>query len=292
MAQSRRSQGEAAPSVATGMRRVYHAGIDGSTIRSPWRCRCFQQGDNSSVIDAEVQKIALSSRNRVELWTALLEHVNASSIAEIGVFRGNFAAKLLRRHPAIKRYYMVDPWRHLEDWNKPANKEDDAFEAIYREALAKTEFASDRRVVLRGKTTDVIGRIPDGTIDFAYVDGDHTLRGISIDLISVYPKVRLGGWLGGDDLSPSIWQHSNEFEPSFVFPFAVHFAEAVGVPIYALPHRQFLIEKIEGSTFKLVDLVGIYADTSLRGQLLQGPPGTGTPRRRRIRARRQGPTDR
>jgi hypothetical protein len=117
----------------------------------------------------------------------------------------------------------------------------------------------------------VIDQIPDGSLDFAYVDGDHTLRGITVDLISVYPKIRDGGWIGGDDFSPTIWQHSAEFEPTLVFPLAVHFAEAVGARIYGLPFKQFLIEKAPGPAHEFIDLTGRYGDLELGRQLDQRP---------------------
>ena len=111
--------------------------------------------------------------------------------------------------------------------------------------------------------------MPDSSVDFAYIDGDHTLRGITIDLIRVFPKVRPGGWIGGDDFTPSIWQHADEYEPTLVFPLAVHFAEAVGARIYGLPHKQFLIEKTADSDHAFTDLTGRYGDTGLRRQLAQ-----------------------
>jgi methyltransferase family protein len=87
---------------------------------------------------------------------------------------------------------MIDPWKHLTDWNKPANHPDAELESFYQETLTKTEFAAGKRQILRGKSVDVIDQVPDQTLDFAYIDGDHTLRGITIDLICVYPKVKLG----------------------------------------------------------------------------------------------------
>jgi hypothetical protein len=54
--------------------------------------------------------------------------------------------------------------------------------------MKKTEFASAKRVVLRGRTKEVIDDIPDNSLDFAYIDGDHTLRGITVDLIKVFPR--------------------------------------------------------------------------------------------------------
>ena len=121
----------------------------------------------------------------------------------------------------------------------------------------------------------MIDQIPDGSLDFAYVDGDHTLRGITVDLIKVFPKVREGGWIGGDDFSPSIWQHSEEYEPTLVFPLAVHFAEAMDARIYGLPHKQFLIEKAADSGHAFVDLTGRYGDLELKRQLDRRQPAHG-----------------
>jgi hypothetical protein len=210
-----------------------------------------------------------SAPDRLALWSAFLRDRQVRAMAEIGVHRGAFAAAMLAQVPALSRYVMVDPWRHLPDWNKPLNRDDAALEGAYQECLAATDFARDKRQVLRGTTTEVIGQVPDGSLDLAYIDGDHTLRGITVDLLAVYPKVRTGGWIAGDDFSPSIWQHKAPFEPTLVFPLAVHFAEALGLTIHALPHNQFLIHKQPGQ-FTFVDLVGRYGDTSLQAQLVAG----------------------
>jgi hypothetical protein len=212
-----------------------------------------------------------ASSSRVELWTRFVQETGASNVAEIGVYRGQFAARLLDGCPGIATYFMIDPWRNLTGWNKPANKPDAVFEGFFREAMERTSAHDEKRVVLRGTTTEVIDRVPDGALDFAYVDGDHTLRGITIDLIRVFPKIRDGGWVGGDDFSPSIWQHSEEYEPTLVFPLAVHFAEAVGARIYALPFKQFLIEKQPAGEHSFVDLTGMYDDLELKRQLTRRP---------------------
>ena len=210
------------------------------------------------------------TNSRLDLWTQFVRDAAVKRMVEVGVYRGNFAARLLETCEHIEKYYMLDPWRHLESWEKPANKSDDTFEQFLKETRSKTEFAAGKRVILRGKTTEVIEQIPDGELDFAYVDGDHTLKGIAIDLIRVYPKIRAGGWIGGDDFSRTVWQHETRFEPTLVFPFAVYFAEAVGARIYALPHAQFLIEKGAASSFAFIDLAGQYDDVTLKNQFRPG----------------------
>jgi hypothetical protein len=191
-------------------------------------------------------------------------------MAEVGVYKGDFAAKLLESCDSIQEYYMIDPWRHLDDWNKPANTDDTSFNQYLSETRAKTDFAAKKRRILRGKTVEVIEEIPDGTLDFAYIDGDHTLKGITIDLIRVFPKIRAGGCIGGDDFTATVWQHKAAFEPTLVFPFAVYFAEAVGARIYGLPNAQFLIEKNDIQPFAFVDLTGHYGNINLRDQVLPG----------------------
>ena len=221
-------------------------------------------------IEQIVKQCIEKSDSRFDLWIRLTQSVNVKKMAEVGVYRGDFAFKILQGCDSIEKYYMIDPWRHLDDWNKPANKSDHKFEKFLSETKEKTNFASEKRVVLRGKTTEVIESLPDNELDFAYIDGDHTLKGITIDLICLFSKIRVGGWIGGDDFSKTVWQHSPNFEPTLVFPFAVYFAEAVGANIYALPYSQFLIEKSEKKSFSFVDLTGDYNDVGLKSQFNPG----------------------
>ena len=183
--------------------------------------------------------------NRTSHWVDFINTHEIKIMAEIGVWRGDFACEILQHCPLITEYYLIDPWMKLEDWNKPLNTDD--LESAYLETCSKLERFKEKCIYLRGRTSDVRDNIP--MIDFAYVDGDHTLRGIAIDLLTIWPKIRDGAWIGGDDFSASIWQHGRDFEPSLVFPFAVHFAEGVNCPITALGGDQFLIQKIKGFTF-------------------------------------------
>lgn len=229
-----------------------------------------------SLTDEDLVAIAAAAVDRPGLWSAFLNRIDARSALEVGVFRGEFAQALLEAAPAIERYYMLDPWRHLDDWEKPANRSDESFERFYQEAMERTGAHAHKRVVLRGRTSEVIDEIPDESLDFAYIDGDHTLRGITIDLIKVARKVRPGGWIGGDDLHPSIFHHGPGFEPTLVFPYSVYFAEALGTSFYALPFRQFVMPK-SAAGHRFVDLTGGFGDLGLKAQYdasRNGAPGS------------------
>jgi hypothetical protein len=246
-----------------------------------------------TITQEHLRTLVGTAQEREQLWVDLLARTDARRVAEVGVFRGKFAERVLDDCPAITDYYMVDPWRHLDDWNKPANRPDDQFREIFDEAMRRTAQHEDRRIVLRGRTSEVIDEIPDHHLDLAYIDADHTLRGITIDLIQVWNKVRPGGWIGGDDFRPNIWHHGQKFEPTMVFPFAVYFAEAAGCPIYGLPFRQFLIEKAPERGFSFTDLTDNYPPTDVLRQMSnrekprgQGGQG-GRPAAKRIRRGRK-----
>jgi hypothetical protein len=213
-----------------------------------------------------LEKCLAVSRDRIGFWTEFIRSRRITTMAEIGVYRGGLAARILGECPDVKTYYMVDPWRNLADWNKPANRGESEFQRIFEDAMEKTAFAGDRRIVLRGKTVEVSSHIPDHALDFCYIDGDHTLRGIAVDLTRMYGKVRQDGWIGGDDFVPNIWQHHSQYEPTLVFPMAVYFAEGMNVPITALPWYQFLLRKTNTGGHAFHDLTGRYQDRTLRSQ--------------------------
>lgn len=216
-----------------------------------------------NVEERQFQHLASSSTSRIQLWDQVLRTSKTETMLEIGVWRGDYAKQILEQCEFIKRYYMIDPWANLPDWNKPFNVSPVIFEEVYEEAMKKTEFASSKRVVLRGRTKEVIGDIPDNSLDFAYIDGDHTLRGITVDLIKLLPKMREGGLIGGDDFTNNPWQHDVRYEPTLVCPFSIYFAEAMDLPIVALPFNQFVLQKRNKSSFEFIDTTGNFRDISL-----------------------------
>jgi len=216
-----------------------------------------------NIEDPKFKDLVMDAVSRIQLWGRVLSAANAKNMAEVGVWKGDFAKLVLEQCKFIERYYMIDPWANLPDWNKPFNVDEKIFEDVYAEAMNKTAFASSKIVVLRGRTKEVVDEIPDESLDFAYIDGDHTLRGITIDLIKLLPKIKKDGFIGGDDFTPNPWQHDMRFEPTLVCPFSIYFAEAMDLPIIALPFNQFLMQKRSDIPFSFVDYTGKYGDISL-----------------------------
>lgn len=220
-------------------------------------------GMKMDIEESRFLNVISGSTSRFALWQKILNTTNAKTMVEVGVWKGDFAKEVLEHCRLIEKYYMIDPWATLPDWNKPFNVNSKTFDDIYAEAISKTAFASEKIIVLRGRTKEVIEEIPDESLDFAYIDGDHTLRGITIDLIKLFPKMKENGLIAGDDFTNTPWQHDIRFEPTLVCPFSIYFAEAMDLPIITLPYNQFLIQKKRNSSFSFLDHTGRYGDVSL-----------------------------
>jgi len=217
-----------------------------------------------------IQNIAKTAKSREAMWQAILTEAKVARIAEVGVYRGAFAESVLGACD-IAAYTMIDPWQPLPDWHKPANHDAPRFDAIYAEAMARTDFAREIRQVYRCTTKEAAPQIAEESLDMVYIDGDHTLRGITLDLMLMFGKLRHGGLLGGDDFGKSVWQHGPDYDPTFVCPYAIYFAEAMDVPIIALPFSQFLILKEASMGFELVHFTEGYKNLRLN-TLVKMPP--------------------
>jgi len=211
----------------------------------------------------DIKDIIIESNNRENLIERLLLKQKVKQFAEVGVYKGDLSVYLLNKVDTIQKYTLIDPWRHLKDWNKPFNQSKESFEAVYLEAMNKVSFAQSKVKVLKGKTQEVAEKIETRSLDAIYIDGDHTLKGITIDLIQMWDKLSDKGILIGDDFYPTLKRKNFNYEPTLVFPYAVYFAEAKDVKIYALPFYQFLICKNQKG-FEFIDLTEMYTKVEMK----------------------------
>lgn len=129
---------------------------------------------------------------------------------ELGVWRGDFSERLLRatRPTAL---HLVDPWRFVEApdyadaWYGGAQARD---QAAMDEICAgvRRRFARQARVHILRETSQVAARsFQPGSLDWVYVDGDHTHDAVLTDLRAYLPLLRGGGVLAGDDYGVQGW---------------------------------------------------------------------------------------
>ena len=189
-------------------------------------------------------------KNRNKLWKNIINEYSLKknikiNMIEIGVWKGDFAKSMLANCEFINNYYLIDPWKNLDNWNKPYNVGNIEFDKIYKDTCKKLNVYKNKIHILRGKTHEVINQIDDNTIDIIYIDGDHTAKGITVDLIMSFPKLKNGGILGGDDYIENIYHHQSKYDPTMVKPVVDGFIIANNSKILETytNHNQFLILK-------------------------------------------------
>lgn len=148
---------------------------------------------------------------------------------EIGVWQGKCSEKLLRARPQLF-LYAVDAWQapapestYGQSGDKKAGMDQQLFDDARELAGKRLAPFQDRVRFLQGDSASMADEIADGSLDWAFVDGDHSYEGVLRDMRAFYPKVKPGGFLAGHD-----WNHPN-------YPFgveqAVHeFLAEIGQP--------------------------------------------------------------
>jgi hypothetical protein len=130
--------------------------------------------------------------------------------AEIGVWRGDFSARILETCRP-RKLHLIDPWRHMPAYDhsyygRPGEGQE-TLDAIYESVLARFAAGIATGVIeVHRLTSEAAGAlIGDGTLDFVYVDGNHTFEFVRRDLDLYRPKLKEGALLAGDDYSLRGW---------------------------------------------------------------------------------------
>lgn len=124
--------------------------------------------------------------------------------AEIGVYKGEFSATVLKRWNG-EHYWMIDAWEQrtndtkrsgaISDNNGPTS----THVVRYNRAERNTRMWSRKRTMLRAYSIPAAKQFPDGFFDWIYVDALHTREALRHDLEAWWPKLKMGGMLSGDD---------------------------------------------------------------------------------------------
>ena len=178
---------------------------------------------------------------------ALLKRLpKRGTVVEIGVWRGDFSDTILKPLKP-KRLILCDPWRHFAD-----DGQDDTLTARAGQAemdkIANDvatrfadEIAAGRVEIRREMSKDFISGLPDGSIDVAYIDGDHSYDGLRGDLEAILPKMAVNGVIACDDYHRRGWWKNGVIRALNEF-LGAHSDE---LRLFALEGAQVAVERLE-----------------------------------------------
>lgn len=116
---------------------------------------------------------------------------------EVGVAEGHYSSIFLSLWPG--KYVMVDRWAHIPGYDDVMNGPDEEHQERFRQALAVAAQYANRVHVLRADSLTAAEQFGDRTLDFVYIDADHSYAGCKADIYAWAPKVKAGGILAGHD---------------------------------------------------------------------------------------------
>lgn len=134
----------------------------------------------------------------------LMNELNFKSGAEIGVSKGRYAKWLFNGMKDLK-LYCVDPWIVYDDYIELHNKE---YQSIYDGLFEETKERLKGKNVefIRKFSIDAVKDFANDSLDFVFIDGNHTFQYVINDIAEWSKKVRPGGIISGHDF----WNSVNE----------------------------------------------------------------------------------
>lgn len=125
-------------------------------------------------------------------------------MAEIGVWESGLSRRILEICKPTK-LHLIDPWMYQPEFENTGfgrKKNEHLMETKYQDVVAA--FKSDDRVAVhRATSEDALNALPDGSLDWVYIDGNHNEPFIGNDLALCLKKVKPNGIISGDDYN---WQ--------------------------------------------------------------------------------------
>jgi len=156
--------------------------------------------ENVDKIAQDILNARKSNQHRDKFFPQLIDKMDLKIGVEIGVDVAQFSSRILERSK-IERYYCVDTWQDdfgsdcpSVSFDKDGNKRYTAATDTLKDFIVK-----ERAMPLRMTGVEASKHFANETIDFCYIDGDHSLEGIYTDIKAWLPKLKVGGILSGHD---------------------------------------------------------------------------------------------
>ena len=131
-------------------------------------------------------------------FPTLLNKLDLKGIGvEIGVKEGNFS-KILLDNWECKKLYLVDPWEVQEKDNYDENQNHN-HNKDFENTLKNLSKFTDRYEIIRKYSDKAHTHFENESLDFIYIDGNHSYEAVKKDLELWYPKLKKGGIIAGDD---------------------------------------------------------------------------------------------
>jgi len=145
------------------------------------------------VMDGKYSPTSIPQIDRKEFAT-LLHELGCKVGAEIGVEQGKFSEVLLSRNLGLK-LYCVDAWARYSKYRDHVSQ--DKLDGFYR--ITEERLKPFNAILVRAYSADAAKQFKKESLDFVYIDANHSLPFVIQDIFLWSEKVRPGGIVAGHD---------------------------------------------------------------------------------------------
>lgn len=124
----------------------------------------------------------------------MLRERGAKNGVEVGTDHGQYAEVLCEGIPGLN-ITCVDPWIAYTEGEETKNQTE--VDAIYEEA--KKRLVPYNSTIMRMTSMEAVKVIPDESLDFVFIDGNHEYSYVLEDITEWTKKVKYGGVVAGHD---------------------------------------------------------------------------------------------
>lgn len=128
-------------------------------------------------------------RHRRDLWKLI---TIPGDSAEIGVAEGYFSADILSWNIS-QTHYMVDRWACVPTAKGDSAQPQSWHEKNMKSAAERVVKYCPRAMMMKGESIKMAKQVRDYSLNFLYIDGDHSYLGVTMDLLAWSGKVKNGG---------------------------------------------------------------------------------------------------
>jgi len=125
---------------------------------------------------------------------------------ELGVSQGNTTCYLASKLSNLKKLYAIDPWCQYKDgvgklggFTERIAQEN--YEITIKNINKLSDIDKSKIEIVKRTSLESFTFFPERSIDFIYIDADHSYHSVLLDLESWYPKIKKNGLIFGHDIN-------------------------------------------------------------------------------------------
>ena len=134
------------------------------------------------------------------VFSSIIKENNFKNCAEIGIGYG-FHAKEILDNTNVLKLYLIDPMKYYPNDGFATDVMNyGGFEKLVKNIKLHLNVHKNRYEWFRSPSLSITNeQIPDNSLDAVFIDGDHSYEAVIQDLPFWWKKLKIGGWLLGDD---------------------------------------------------------------------------------------------